>query len=90
MKFLSLVLAGRPSEEYLLEFALMFEVCLGPFWESHCFCLEHRKEPQRSHESLGGSITPRSLICVGKQRDSIFVTTALGVGGGDGDGGMIF
>ena len=46
---------------------LFFEVRIGSFLEIPWF-FENKKEPQRSHESFGGSIASRSLICVGKQR----------------------
>ena len=82
---LSSVLQGRFFEEDFFEFSHIFKVRIGSFWEIPRF-FENQKEPQRSHESFGGSIASRSLICVGKQPIEYSVQTPSG-GDDDGDGG---
>ena len=48
------------------------KVRVGSFLENPCF-FENKKEPQRPHESFGGSIASRSLICV----RNVLVTSTL-------------
>ena len=67
---------ARKGTYMCLSLHLLFKVHVGLFWENPRFS-ETKKEPQRSHESFGGSIASRSLICVGKQRIWYSVGTPL-------------